>query len=58
MMTRKDFQLIADVVNDSVNRVHGLTPVMREQLAEEFANALQYTNDRFDYQRFVSACTE
>ena len=55
-MTRKDFQLIADVLKAS-----GTTPMNRcviKDVAMNFAVELQKTNPRFDVQRFVKACTQ
>jgi hypothetical protein len=49
-MTRKDFQLIADVVaniDDSATR---------DAVALNFGVKLRRTNDRFDMQRFIKAC--
>ena len=54
-MTRKDFQLIADVL-----KAHGTSPMNRcviQELAVSFANELAKTNPRFNVQRFVNACT-
>jgi len=53
-MTRKDFQLIADVLKAS-----GTSPMNRcviKDVAMNFAVELQKTNPRFDVQRFVKAC--
>tara|TARA_R100000005_G_scaffold95510_2_gene77246 strand:+ start:566 stop:802 length:237 start_codon:yes stop_codon:yes gene_type:complete len=49
-MTRKDFQLIADVVAtiDDVNT--------RNELALNFVTKLYDTNERFDSVRFLKAC--
>jgi len=54
-MTKKDFQLIADVLKAS-----GTSPMNRcviNDLAMNFAVELQKVNPRFDVQRFVKACT-
>jgi hypothetical protein len=52
-MTRKDFQLIAEVIAN-------LSEVIDEQafeiLAEDMAEALADTNSAFDSARFLSAC--
>jgi hypothetical protein len=56
-MTRKDFQLIADVLKASANA----SPMNRcviKDIATNFAVELQKTNPRFDVQRFVKACTK
>jgi len=49
-MTRKDFQLIADVVSaiDNIDT--------RNQVALNFVTTLYSTNDRFDSVRFLLAC--
>jgi len=52
-MTRKDFQLIADVVASTLATVK---PEARQCLALAFAAALAETNTRFDQSRFVKAC--
>jgi len=54
-MTRKDFQLIADVL-----RTSSTTPMNRcvvKDIALTFASELQKVNPRFDAKRFVEACT-
>ena len=53
-MTRKDFQLIADVLKAS-----STTPMNRcvvKDIALSFASELQKTNPRFNAKRFVEAC--
>ena len=53
-MTRKDLQLIADVLKAS-----STTPMERcviEQLALTFATELAKTNPNFNQQRFIKAC--
>ncbi len=52
-MTRKDFQMIADVVSSTLATV---TPEARQCLALDFAAQLGKTNARFDQVRFVKAC--
>ena len=52
-MTRKDFQLIADVV---ANPLATVKPEARQCLALDFANALKETNPRFNSSLFVKAC--
>tara|TARA_R100000008_G_C3462761_1_gene105036 strand:+ start:343 stop:567 length:225 start_codon:yes stop_codon:yes gene_type:complete len=70
-MTRKDFQLIADVLNQhfgywkAVNQnlteehlqlqAHGSEVALRD-LITTFAFELEKTNARFDKERFVQAC--
>lgn len=59
-MTKKDFQLIADVVNNfRLTSVVNNERVSGEQVAnlsEMFANALEQINPRFDRSRFLDAC--
>ena len=52
-MTRKDFELIAKVVGNTLACV---TETERQCLALDFANALKSTNPRFNVSRFVTAC--
>lgn len=62
-MTRKHFQLIASVVNDSLKREDGNTTkeakyrceAMRD-MALRFASELRHENSRFDAERFLNAC--
>jgi hypothetical protein len=49
-MTRKDFQLIADVVSE-IDNVD-----TRNQVALNFVTTLDKTNSRFDSVRFLLAC--
>jgi hypothetical protein len=51
-MTRKDFQLIADVIAKSWHA----SSESRRDLANEFADALEDTNDRFNREMFLTAC--
>ena len=51
-MTRKDFQLIADVIATSW---HGSQDT-REDIANRMADALASTNDRFNRDIFLKAC--
>ena len=51
MMTRKHFQLIADVLADSE-----ITMSDRIVLADNFADRLAQTNPNFDRQWFLRAC--
>ena len=49
-MTRKHFQMIADVVKNIDD------PMTRHAVAMDFALRLQGENPRFDISRFVGAC--
>ena len=64
-MTRKDFQLIADVIKENAYKpLHiddlrdGETAIeaVTQELAYEFANALANTNPRFNKALFIKAC--
>ena len=48
-MTRKDFELIAEVLRESK---------ANDGVIQAFADALRYTNPAFDKKRFVGACKE
>ena len=52
-MTRKDYQLIANVIT---NLDEVIDPIAFEVLVENMAEALQADNPRFDSKRFASAC--
>lgn len=52
-MTRKDFQLIADVVKESK-----LSLQEKQAMALAFAEKLYLTNPSFDKARFVKACLD
>jgi hypothetical protein len=54
-MTRKDYVLIAETVRRMFLETDNVEYIQR-QLAEDFAEKLQMTNDRFDRQRFLTAC--
>jgi hypothetical protein len=57
-MTRKDFQLIADVLS-AVLKAKENNPANRvvvEELAVAFASELAKTNPRFNKERFLNAC--
>ena len=56
-MTRKDFELIADVLNNYHTGEKAQKDTV-EQIALTFAHRLQATNPRFNVQRFVQACTK
>lgn len=56
-MTRKDFQLIADVLNNYHTGDEKQKAVVRE-LALTFSVRLQAANPGFKPERFVAACTK
>lgn len=51
-MSKKDFELIADIINNSVIS----NPVDKIDLATDFADRLAQTNPRFQKDRFLVAC--
>lgn len=57
-MTRKDFELIARVLRET--RVSGDESPAKDAIlndaAYHFAAELRYTNERFDADRFLTAC--
>lgn len=56
----RHFATIAEIIRDMDkvhNGEHGFVDI-REDVAEEFANALARTNPRFDRERFLSACRD
>lgn len=54
-MTRKDYQLIADVFANFGQMIE-LSETIGADIARELANALQADNPRFDRARFLTAC--
>ncbi len=50
-MTRRDFQLIADVLAETRN----IEATSRDLYVRAFADALKSTNERFDHERFIAA---
>lgn len=55
-MTRKDFQLIADVLAGDSFATEGRGQAHRVIVANAFADALATTNPRFDRAKFMAAC--
>ena len=56
-MTRKDFQLIAGVINDMIGEGH-LSYNDAIMVAYRFESALADTNEQFDRKRFYEAATK
>lgn len=54
-MTKKDFQLIADVLRRLRDDLDHLGEDDHKYITDAFANALDRTNDRFDRDRFIAA---
>ena len=64
-MTRKDYELIAETINNTFGGMVSPTQELRwrerevkDALVSEFARALRTTNPRFDGQRFIDACNK
>lgn len=58
-MTRKDFELIAGVIQSSRDNYEGYSidaMLAIETLARKMSNALAHTNDRFNRETFLTAC--
>jgi hypothetical protein len=55
-MTRKDFQLIADVINNFNVDNQANQREVAASIAEAFAAALTKTNPRFNQALFLKAC--
>lgn len=53
-MTRKDYKLIADAVNEA--RMLAEHPDSVQLAAQTLATALAKDNPRFDMERFIEAC--
>jgi len=53
-MTRKDYNLIAEVLRDSLDLI--VDDLALEALASNFADELATDNPRFDRARFLAAC--
>lgn len=51
-LTRQHFTLIANTIRDC-----DIYPEHRRRMAEDMADALSATNDYFDRDRFIAACT-
>ena len=54
MMTRNDFVILAYLVNSSEYRFANLGAMLG--FSESLADELALTNDRFDRDKFISAC--
>lgn len=55
-MSKKDFELIADVLSEAQGIYASSPENMRENIAYIFADVLSETNPRFDRDRFLIAC--
>lgn len=53
-MTRKDYQAIAKILNDSANKAESCLPVF--DIAESLAIHFKADNARFDKNKFMQAC--
>ena len=54
-MTRKDYELIAGVIKAQREKMHNETETV-DEVALAMAEALEDTNDRFDREKFLTAC--
>ena len=57
-MTRKDFELIAEVLSGHYQNGDEKAKAEIAACALSFAHRLQAANPRFNVQRFVQACTK
>ena len=55
-MTKQDFQLIAEVIDDMFMGHHDWNRQL-DQVASKFAERLATTNPNFDRQRFIDVAT-
>ena len=55
-MTKKDFELIAGVINSLNFKIESLCTIEKKAIAELFADKLETINPRFDYDKFLIAC--
>jgi hypothetical protein len=56
IMTKKDFELIANIIKNLDVEEGTPREMHRRYIARQFALALQHTNARFDVDKFVEAC--
>lgn len=57
-MTKKDFEVIAEVLKslDLGQLYKADLPILKPQIAEQFADRLALLNPRFNRERFLEAC--
>jgi hypothetical protein len=55
-MTRKDYVMIAEVINRSATASTESSFIDFARMAEDLATELQADNSRFDRDRFLTAC--
>lgn len=55
-MTKRDFELIAEVMDDLDGSEIGLSRGTHNAIAEALADAFSRTNPRFNRSRFLKAC--
>ena len=55
-MTRKDYVMIAEVINRSTGSLTESAFIDFARMAEDLATELQNDNPRFDRARFLTAC--
>ncbi len=55
-MTRKDYVMIAEIINRNSTSGNESTYIQFARMAEDLATELQNDNPRFDRDRFLTAC--
>jgi hypothetical protein len=58
MMTRKDYVVTAEILNDKLYALGNSSAVLRdlvEEIAKDFANYFEEDNERFNRKRFMDA---
>ena len=55
-MTKKDFILIANILNGSLYKGYFNEKYGIEDIMEHFAKELEKTNEQFDRDKFLKAC--
>ena len=63
MLTKKDFKVIAEIVEDNTTEIDGdclvynhYQVIARNALVEELADYFATQNSRFDRQKYLNAC--
>ena len=57
-MTRKDYVAMAQVIREEVDNFDSIPEAMTaiHNITEGMAKVFKQDNERFDYERFISAC--
>jgi len=56
-MTRKDYELIAEVLKEYIHLEWNNLSRPATSIAEDLADVFASENERFDYNKFMEACT-